>query len=117
MGLFYLLIVRPAYAIDTLDELLERARQLQNITEANNPAEAVGKIAAVRKWLQNLNLADLRQCYTMFGIAGISKAFGCTPYYAIGFVTAILSYKLYKYWKLKQDLDDYVPIYLGKIDW
>ena len=113
LGILYVFLVKPAQAIDTLDQLLERAKELQNITDAT-PAEAVGKIAAVRNWLQNLNLSALRQCFTTFGI---SKLVGCSPCYVMGFVSALLSYKLYKYWKLKQDLDDYVPICLGKVYW
>ena len=90
--------MKPAQAIDSYEKFLAK------ILNKTTPVETVKKLTAVKNWLQKLNLADLRQCYTIFGIGGISKVIGCMPYYALGFVTAILSYKLYKYWKLKDEL-------------
>ena len=95
IGLLYFLVIRPAQAIDTLDELLERA--LQNVTDTT-PAKAVGKLTAVKNWLQKLNLSDFSQCFTTFGLA---KLAGCSPYYVMGFISALLTYKVYKHWKPK----------------
>ena len=49
MSVLYLLIVRPVQLIDTLNELLERAQNLQNITDTT-PTEAVGKLTALKNW-------------------------------------------------------------------
>ena len=108
LGLLYVLILRPVQAIDSFEEFLER------VLNETTPVETVGKLTVVKNWLQKLNLSDFRQCFTTFGL---SKLVGCTPYYTIGFMCALLTFKFYKYWKLKDELDDYVPIYLGKISW
>ena len=49
MSVLYLLIVRPVQAIDTLEQLLEKARELQNSTDTT-PAKAVGRLAALKNW-------------------------------------------------------------------
>ena len=108
LRLLYLLVLRPAHAIDSYKEFLTK------VLNETTPIETVGKLTAVKNWLQKLNLPATRECFTTFGI---SKLVGCTPYYAVGFLFALATVKFYHYWKLKQDLDDYVPICLGKIYW
>ena len=109
LSILYLLVVRPAQAVDTFEQFLEKAQELQQVFNETTPVEAVGKLAALKNWLQKLNLSDFRQCFTTLGMG---QLIGCSLYYLLSFVSAVLSYKLFKYWKLKQDLDDYTLIYL-----
>ena len=108
LGILYRLVLRPVHAIDTLDEILERAQQ--NVTDLT-PVEAIGKFSALRNWFQRLNPSDFRQCMTTLGMGGMTKIIGCTPYYVIGFVSALLTYKLFKYWRFKRELDHYILIW------
>ena len=116
IAIVYLSLLSPVHAVDKFDELLDKA--LQNITDHTldelveelfqkfmnqtltnqTPAETVGRLAALKNWFQKLNLSDFRQCFTAFGL---SQLVGCSPYYIMGFVSGLLTYKLYKRWKLK----------------
>ena len=107
MSVLYLFIVRPVQAIDTLDELLERARNLQNITDTT-PAEAVGKLGALRNWFQKLNLPAIRECIPTLGMG---KLVGCSPYYLVGFLVAVFGYKYFKYLRYQRDLEDFSVFY------